>query len=393
MDDEATGGGDGDEAAKEAPDPFADVDGSWQTVLVRHQSAGGGTALVKALDSAAACDETVLDGMEAHSTPLRCLDLPRLAEAYPDLADHVKEAPMLYQYTLKQLLNCLRLFSFTTWPAAPAPARPSSASSRPASAGAAPEGRQRRRQRQRQTAAPEAAAEAAPEAAARRRQRARRAVRAGSRREGTAPSRLCAHDSCLNCVACGRASSIELCEVLGGVRVVWADAYALERRDLSDTRVSGDKPTGSLPAVSAFPLWLCSVSRATLRLQLGSASWRNERTRVRARREPERLRRRGYRDEQRQIVSRARCRGHLASTWLSCALRLRARARAPAPARHATHDRSTFLQNRVYTYHTCHIEIPQIQLRAPPVHTHRSLFISGETGTTLRARESPGHRA
>ena len=160
MDDEATGG-DGDEAAKEAPDPFADVDGSWQTLLVRHQSAGGGTALVKALDSAAACDETVLDGMEAHSTPLRCLDLPRLAEAYPDLADHVKEAPMLYQYTLKQLLNCLRLFSFTTWPAAPAPARPSSASSRPTSAGAAPEVAAEAAAE----AAPEAAAEAAPEAA------------------------------------------------------------------------------------------------------------------------------------------------------------------------------------------------------------------------------------
>ena len=166
MDDEATGGGDGDEAAKEAPDPFADVDGSWQTLLVRHQSAGGGTALVKALDSAAACDETVLDGMEAHSTPLRCLDLPRLAEAYPDLADHVKEAPMLYQYTLKQLLNCLRLFSFTTWPAAPAPARPSSASSRPTSAGAAPEVAAEAAAEAAADAAPEAAAEAAPEAAA-----------------------------------------------------------------------------------------------------------------------------------------------------------------------------------------------------------------------------------
>ena len=138
MDDEATGG-DGDEAQKEAPDPFAEVDGSWQTILVRHQSAGGGTALVKALDLATACDEMVLDGMEAHSTPLRCLDLPRLAGVYPDLTDHIKEAPMLYQYTLKQLLNCLRLFSFTAWPAAPA--RTPSASSRPPSAApeAAPE--------------------------------------------------------------------------------------------------------------------------------------------------------------------------------------------------------------------------------------------------------------
>jgi len=133
MEDEATGG-DGDEVQKEAPDPFAEVDGTWQTILVRHQSAGGGTALVKALDSATSCDEMVLDGMEAHSTPLRCLNLPRLEGTYPDLFDRVKEAPMLYQDTLKQLLNCLRLFSFTTWPSAPLGNAGHGLRSRPASA-------------------------------------------------------------------------------------------------------------------------------------------------------------------------------------------------------------------------------------------------------------------
>ena len=81
---------------------------------------------MKALDSATACDETVCDGMEAHSTALRCLDLPRLAGSYPDLSDTLKFSPMLYQDTLKQLLNCLRLFSFTSsaWPPPPSPPAP-----------------------------------------------------------------------------------------------------------------------------------------------------------------------------------------------------------------------------------------------------------------------------
>ena len=83
-----------------------------------------GTALVKALDSATACDDSVLEGMEAHSTPLRCLELPRLAASYPDLLDSLQESPMLYQDILGQLLNCLRLFSFTTWPAPPAQVKP-----------------------------------------------------------------------------------------------------------------------------------------------------------------------------------------------------------------------------------------------------------------------------
>lgn len=107
-------GGDEEEAKKGPDDPFAGVDGSWQTVLVKHPSAGGGTALVKALDSDAACDEGVVDGMEAHSTPLVCLE-----GTYPELLDELKQSPMLYQDTVRQLLNGLRLFSFTLRPEPP----------------------------------------------------------------------------------------------------------------------------------------------------------------------------------------------------------------------------------------------------------------------------------
>ena len=108
--DEETGG-DGDEGKKAETDPFAVIEGSWQTLMVRHQSVGGGTLPVKALDSAKACDEAVLEGQEAHSTPLLCLQ-----PGYPDLVDELKLSPMLYQDTLRQLLNCLRLFSFTVPP-------------------------------------------------------------------------------------------------------------------------------------------------------------------------------------------------------------------------------------------------------------------------------------
>ena len=110
LDDEATG----DDAPKEAPDPFAAIDASWQPILVKHKSAGDGTALVKALDSAKEYDEGVIDGHEAHSTPLLCL-----ASTSPDLVDDLKQSPMLYQDMIRQLLNSLRLFSFTTRPEPP----------------------------------------------------------------------------------------------------------------------------------------------------------------------------------------------------------------------------------------------------------------------------------
>ena len=110
LDDEATG----DDAPKEAPDPFAAIDASWQPILVKHKGAGDGTALVKALDSAKVYDEGVIDGHEAHSTPLLCL-----GSTYPDLVDELKQSPMLYQDMIRQLLNSLRLFSFTTRPEPP----------------------------------------------------------------------------------------------------------------------------------------------------------------------------------------------------------------------------------------------------------------------------------
>jgi hypothetical protein len=65
-------------------------------------------ALIKGLDSDAAFDGSPMAGMETHSTPLLSAQ-----EVYPDLLHELSQSSQLYQDTVRQLLNKLRLFSFT----------------------------------------------------------------------------------------------------------------------------------------------------------------------------------------------------------------------------------------------------------------------------------------
>ena len=77
------------------------VDPSWQTMKVAHRYA----ALIRALDADAAFEESLLPDVEAHSTPLLCMG--------SDGEEEVAQSSQLYQDTARQLLNKLRLFSFT----------------------------------------------------------------------------------------------------------------------------------------------------------------------------------------------------------------------------------------------------------------------------------------
>ena len=95
----------GGAAAAAAPaNPFAEVDSAWQLMMFTHRNA----ALIKGLDSDGAFDGSLMSGMETHSTPLLSC-----ADVYPDLAHELSQSSQLYQDTVRQLLNKLRLFSFT----------------------------------------------------------------------------------------------------------------------------------------------------------------------------------------------------------------------------------------------------------------------------------------
>jgi len=101
---------DSDPADEEKPppaDPYATV-GDWQTLEVAYRR----VLLINALDSDATCDDAPQEGMVSHSSPLECLK-----HKDPDVLDVLHSSSRLYQDTARQLLNSLRLFSFTQEPA------------------------------------------------------------------------------------------------------------------------------------------------------------------------------------------------------------------------------------------------------------------------------------
>ena len=95
----------GEEKPKPA-DPYAAV-GDWETLEYAYRR----VLLISALDSDATCDDSPQEGTVAHSTPLECLK-PK----DPDVIDILHSSSRFYQDTTRQLLNSLRLFSFTQEP-------------------------------------------------------------------------------------------------------------------------------------------------------------------------------------------------------------------------------------------------------------------------------------
>ena len=92
-----------DEVAAAPADPYAASAGDWPCLEFSKKRA----LVIAALDADATCDETPLkDG--AHSTPLECLKADD-----PDVVDVLHSSSRLYQDTVRQLLDELRLFSFT----------------------------------------------------------------------------------------------------------------------------------------------------------------------------------------------------------------------------------------------------------------------------------------
>eukprot|EP00965_Chrysotila_dentata_P194453 6176376-Pleurochrysis_carterae.AAC.2 len=65
-------------------------------------------ALVKALDADAVCEMALLNDAVAHSTPLLCV-----REMYPELVHELARTSKLYLEQVRQLMQKLRLLSFT----------------------------------------------------------------------------------------------------------------------------------------------------------------------------------------------------------------------------------------------------------------------------------------
>ena len=96
--------GDDDEVAPPPSDPYAPALGDWPCLEYSLKRA----VLISALDADATCDETPLKGGTAHSTPLEAVK-PEDAE----IIDMLRTSSRLYQDTVRQLMDELRLFSFT----------------------------------------------------------------------------------------------------------------------------------------------------------------------------------------------------------------------------------------------------------------------------------------
>ena len=93
----------GGEGAK-AEDEFAKSDPHWPTMIFARRY----VALSKALDTDAECNEAPRDGHVAHSTPFECVVIDD-----PDLRLELNMSSRIYQDNVRQLLDQLRLFSFT----------------------------------------------------------------------------------------------------------------------------------------------------------------------------------------------------------------------------------------------------------------------------------------
>jgi len=85
-------------------DPFAVVDAEWPIL----EYAKRRVLLIAATDADVTCDESALPETVAHSTPLECLK-----KSDPDLIDVLLSSSRLYQDAVRQLLDNLRLLSFT----------------------------------------------------------------------------------------------------------------------------------------------------------------------------------------------------------------------------------------------------------------------------------------
>ncbi len=90
--------------ATSAADPFEAVEPDWPTMLLQFRR----TLMVIASDDHMTCDEAPKEGAVAHSTPLECLKGDD-----PERLDVLRNSSVLYQDTVRQLLNSLRLFSVT----------------------------------------------------------------------------------------------------------------------------------------------------------------------------------------------------------------------------------------------------------------------------------------
>lgn len=88
-------------------DPFAAMDADWPTM----EFASRRVLMIRALDTDATCDDAAVKGTVAHSTPLECLKNDN-----PELRDVLNASSRLFQDNTRQLLNSLRLFSFTSEP-------------------------------------------------------------------------------------------------------------------------------------------------------------------------------------------------------------------------------------------------------------------------------------
>ena len=92
-------------AAKKVVDPYVAVSElEWQTL----EYAKRRVLLVTAQDSDATCDDAPKEGTVPHSTPLECLKATD-----PEVLDTVHASSRLYQDTARQLMDSLKLFSFT----------------------------------------------------------------------------------------------------------------------------------------------------------------------------------------------------------------------------------------------------------------------------------------
>ena len=93
------------EVAPPPADPYGASVADWPCLEFSKRRA----VMISALDADATCNESPLNGGVAHSSPLECLKGDD-----PDVADVLLSSSRLYQDNVRQLLDELRLFSFTT---------------------------------------------------------------------------------------------------------------------------------------------------------------------------------------------------------------------------------------------------------------------------------------
>jgi len=92
------------ESSSTPDDPFAAIEPDWATLEFSQKR----VLLIAATDEDDSCNELAAEGVVAHSTPLECFK-----ERDPDLQEELLSSSRLYQDSVRQLLDNLRLLSFT----------------------------------------------------------------------------------------------------------------------------------------------------------------------------------------------------------------------------------------------------------------------------------------